>query len=110
MNRKYLLSITLVILTMLISNVSFAFKANDVVMSVEKSSMTLMKHEHNALFSNPECEVFCNMMMSCNSCMTVATPSFIIAQFEHLTQKLNVHTSPDLYSVDLIQEQKPPIS
>lgn len=118
MIKHKLFSIVLVIITILITNFSFAIVAKDAFAPALDNTVVMMentmhngsvhiKHHSNDNFM--ECEIHCDaLMMSCALGINNSNNS----EFSHshtIIKKLNVFSDDALYSVDLTQDHKPPI-
>ncbi|ELV07175.1 Hypothetical protein F387_02006 [Wohlfahrtiimonas chitiniclastica SH04] len=117
MIKHKLFSIVLVIITILITNFSFAIVAKDAFVPALDNTVMMenamhngsvhIKHNSNNNFM--ECEIYCDaLMMSC----VLGINSSNNSEFSHshtIIKKLNVFSDDALYSVDLIQDHKPPI-
>lgn len=117
MMKHKLFSTVLVIITVLITNFSFALIAKDAfapaldntVMMENTMHNTSAHMNHHANDNAVECEVHCNaLMMSC--ALGISNFNSTELSYSHaIIKKLNIFSDDALYSVDLIQDHKPPI-
>lgn len=110
--RKKLLSIVMVLITIIITNFSFALSAKDFSVPMDMDSETIgLMHHAPTHHDNIECEVLCGAMMTaCGGCILFSETADLKTINSQLPRKkITRHTSDDLYSVDLPNEQKPPI-
>lgn len=108
MIRHKLFSIVLVIITVLMTNFSFALIAKDTFAPALDNTVTMENTMHNN--AHMECEIYCDaLMMSCALGISNFADTDIRGAHYAFIQKFNIPSDDSLYSVDLVQDHKPPI-
>lgn len=118
MIKHKLFSIVLVIITVLITNFSFAIAAKDAfapaldntVMTMENTMHNNTAHmKHHSSDNLMECEIHCDaLMMSC--ALGISNFNNTELSYSHaIIKQLNIFSDDALYSIDLVQDHKPPI-
>ncbi len=117
MIKNKLFCIVLLIITILISNFSFAVLANTSLLPNHQSITTEVVSHNNNLHMNHQssdayidCEIYCNALaMSCTAGINNIAKILPSALSYPLTTKLYNNFAEALYSIDLIIDHKPPI-
>lgn len=119
MIKHKLFSIVLVIITVLITNFSFAIIAKDAFApALDNTVMTMENtaHNHNIHMNHhsnnnvTECKIHCDaLMMSCALGINNFSDTNIHHSHYALIKKFSIPSDDALYSIDLIQDHKPPI-
>ncbi|WP_077926993.1 hypothetical protein [Wohlfahrtiimonas populi] len=117
MIKHKLFSIVLVIITVLITNFSFAIAVKDAFAPALDNTVMMENTMHNdsahmnhhSSDNLMECEIHCDaLMMSC--ALGISNFSNTEITYSHaIIKQLNIFSDDALYSVDLIQDHKPPI-
>lgn len=118
MIKHKLFSIVLVIITVLITNFTFALIAKDAFAPAMDPEVTMMENtahnqsahmNHHSDNDTLACEVHCDaLLMSCSLGISNFTQTDMNTDYT-LVQKLNIPSDDALYSIDLVQDDKPPI-
>lgn len=118
MRKHYLSSIVLVIVTVLITNFSFALMTKDAfapaldhtIMTMENTTHNNAHMQHHSSDPLTACEIHCDaLMMSCTLGISNLAENNLNGAYDTIIKKLNPHASDKLYAVDLFQDHKPPI-
>ncbi len=111
MMKHKLFPIILVILSVLMTNFSFALVAKDNFVHVSNHTMTQdsLHMNHHSDKHPIQCEIYCDaLMMSC--ALGISNLNNTELSHSHIILKqVNIFSDDALYSIDLIHDQKPPI-